>query len=214
MRTAIVLGSTGLIGSTLVKLLLSSPQYGSVIVLNRRSSGLMHPKLLERIIDFNAPDFNGLFGDDLYCALGTTIGKAGSQAAQHKIDCEYPSMIATALKHQGVRRMLLVSSVGADDKASTFYLRTKGLLEKNVIKLRFEQTVIARPSFLLGRRGEFRLGEEAAMLVMKLLSPLMIGSLRKYRAIAADKVARGLVQAATSGSSGLQFLDYTQMQLP
>jgi uncharacterized protein YbjT (DUF2867 family) len=212
MRTAIVLGSTGLIGSELVKLLQVSPLYDSVVLLNRRPSGQVHPKVSERIIDFDAPDLTGLRGDDLYCALGTTARKAGSQAVQHKIDCEYPTTLATQLKGQGVKRMLLVSSVGADAHAASFYLRTKAQLEKSLIDLRFEQTVIARPSFLLGRKWELRLGEEAAMVLMKLLSPFMRGSLQKYRAIEAGKVASGLIRSVESDVRGVRFIDYTQMQ--
>lgn len=212
MKTAIVLGSTGLIGAELVKLLQASPHYGSILLLNRRPSGLVHPKVAERIIDFDAPDLSGISGDDLYIAFGTTLRKAGSQAALHRIDCAYPTAIASLLRERNLKRVLLVSSVGADTASSAFYLRTKGQLEQNLIALGFEQTVIARPSLLLGRKGDFRLGEESAMLLMKLLSPLMFGSLRKYRAIDASKVARCLVQAAGSGSPAVQFVDYDQMQ--
>jgi uncharacterized protein YbjT (DUF2867 family) len=213
MKTAIVLGSTGLIGSELVQRLQASPAYSAIVLLNRRPSGIVHPKVTERIIDFDAPDLSGLSGDDLYCALGTTSRKAGSREAQHKIDCEYPTTIATRLRDQGVKRMLLVSSVGADRQAAGFYLRTKGLLEQNLIKLQFEQLVIARPSFLLGRKGEFRLGEEAAMLLMRALSPIMLGPLAKYRAIEASKVASGLMRAADTQASGTRYIDYTQMQV-
>lgn len=212
MKTAIVLGSTGLIGSELVRLLVASPLYSSILLLNRRPSSHSHPKVSERIIDFDAPDLAGIAGDDLFIAFGTTLRKAGSQAALQRIDAQYPTAIATGLKQQGIKRIFLVSSVGADMKAAAFYLRTKGQLEQAIIALGFAQTVIARPSFLLGRTGEFRFGEEAAMLAMKLVSPLMIGSLKKYRAIQASQVARSLVQAAASESTGIQLLDYDQMQ--
>src|SRR5688572_20245818 len=129
MKTAIVLGSTGLIGSELVKLLQASPHYASVVLLNRRPSGHVHPRISERIVDFEAPDLTGLCGDDFYCAFGTTLRKAGSPAALHRIDCEYPTRIATGLKQRGVRQVLLVSSVGASSRAASAYLRTKAQLE-------------------------------------------------------------------------------------
>lgn len=212
MKTAIVLGSTGLIGSDLVRLLERSPRYGSILLLNRRPSGHRHPKVSERVIDFDAPDLAGITGDDLYCAFGTTLRKAGSRAALHRIDCDYPTTIATRLRHQGVKRVLLVSSVGAKPGAASFYLRTKGRLEENIVGLGFEQTVIARPSVLRGRQGEFRLGEEAAILLMKLLTPIMVGPWKKYRAIEASTVARCLVQAAEVAGAGVRFLDYNEMQ--
>lgn len=214
LKTAIVLGSTGLIGSELVRLLEASPRYGSVLLLNRRPSGHVHPKVSERIIDFDAPDLSGIAGDDLYCVFGTTLRKAGSQSALRKIDCDYPTTIATRLRKQGVTRLLLVSSVGASATARSFYLRTKAQLEANMIALGFEHLVIARPSFLTGRKGEFRLGEEAAILILRLLSPLMLGGLRKYRGIDASQVAQSLVQAAIAGAAGVQILDYDTIRSP
>ena len=214
MKTAIVIGSTGLVGSELVKQLQASPHYSSVVLLNRRPSGSAQPKVSERILDFNAPDLAGVWADDFYCALGTTLRKAGSQAAQRQIDCEYPTMIATSLRNQGVKRIALVSSVGADAKAASFYLRTKGRLEENIIGLGFEQTVIVRPSFLIGRKNEVRMGEEAAILLMKLLSPFMFGALRKYKGIEASKVALCMVKAANSGAVGVRFIESDQIQVP
>lgn len=212
MKTAIVLGSTGLVGSELVKLLEASPHYDSVLLLNRRpSSHAKQGKVAERVIDFEDPNLDGISGDDLYCALGTTARKAGSEAAQHRVDYEYPVALATRLRNQGVQRLALVSSVGANAQAANFYLRTKGQLEDKLISLGFAQTVIARPSFLLGRRGEYRTGEEAAILLLKLLAPLALGSLRKYRPITADQVARSLVQAAGTGAAGVWVLEYDRM---
>jgi uncharacterized protein YbjT (DUF2867 family) len=212
MKTAIVIGSTGLVGSELVKLLLASPHYGSVLLLNRRASGLAHPKIVERIVDFDAPDLTGISGDDFYCALGTTLRKAGSKAAQHEIDCEYPTTIATHLRNQGIRQMILVSSVGADASAASFYLRTKGELEKNLIALGFESTVILRPSVLVGKRAEFRLGEQAGILLMKILSPFIFGALRKYKGIEASQVAQCMVREANSGAAGVRFLEFDQIR--
>lgn len=211
MRTAIVLGSTGLIGSELVKCLSASPRYHSILLLNRRSAGQLPAKVGERIIDFDAPDLAGISGDDLYCAFGTTRRKAGSSAAFQRIDCAYPTTIATRLREQGTKRLLLVSSVGAETDAGSLYLRTKGQLEANLIGLGFAQTVIARPSLLLGDRGEFRLGEKAAAGLMKLLAPFMVGTLRKYRPVAVADVARSLVEAAESEDAGVRYLASDQM---
>lgn len=212
MRTAIVLGSTGLIGSELVKVLQASPHYSSVLLLNRRPSGHVGSKVSEKIIDFGAPDLASITGDDLYCALGTTRRKAGSESAQYQVDYEYPALIAARLKAQGVNRIALVSSVGADAKAGSFYLRTKGKLEAAIIGMGFEQTVIVRPSVLIGPRAEFRLGEKAAILFLKLLSPLMVGGLRKYQGIEASTVANCLVRAACSGTAGVRFVESDKIQ--
>jgi len=211
MKTAIVIGATGLVGSQLVEQLQASPNYGSILLLNRRPSGFAQPKVLEKIIDFDALDLTGVTGDDFFCALGTTLRKAGSQAAQRKVDYEYPLAIATRLRSQGVKRVVLVSSIGADANSSSFYLRTKGELERDLIGLRFEHTVIVRPSVLVGQRAEFRFGEVAVITLMKLFSPLMVGALRKYRSIAADKVARCMMAAANTGATGVQIIESDQI---
>lgn len=207
MRTALVIGSSGLVGTELVKQLLDSPEYNAVILLNRRASNLQHPKLKERLLNFDAPDLQNISGDDIFCAIGTTLRKAGSKEAQFKIDCEYPSTLAALLKQQGFKRFMLVSSIGADERSGNFYLRTKGQLEKNLIALNFEAINIVRPSILLGPRKEFRLGEKIGIILILFLSLLMIGPLRRYRAVHASKVASTLIRMAQSGKSGVNILE-------
>lgn len=212
MSTAIVLGASGLIGSELVSLLRASPYYRNVLLLSRRSSAAASDKIEERIIDFDAPDLSGITEGHLFCALGTTLRQAGSEAAQFRIDCEYPTAIATRLRTQGVQRMILVSSVGASTTASNFYLRTKGQLEANIIALGFESTSIVRPSLLLGPRKEFRAGEKVASVFMKLASPFMVGPLRKYHSIHASTVAASMVRLAERGTAGVRVVEYEEMR--
>lgn len=212
MKTAVVMGATGLVGTDLVQMLLASPDYAAVVVLNRRPSNLTHEKLTQRLIDFDAPDLTGITGEDFFCAFGTTLRKAGSKENQRRIDCDYPTTIATLLKKRGVRRMFLVSSLGADVKARNFYLRTKGKLEENVIGLNFERTVIVRPSVLVGPRAESRRGEETAIRVMGFLSPILRGPLGKYRPIEARAVARCLLQQSASNASGLSIIESDRIQ--
>lgn len=212
MKTAVVIGSSGLVGSELIQTLQASPHYDHVLLLNRRTSGMAQTKISERIIDFEAPDLTGVVADDFYCALGTTLRKAGSQAAQYAVDHDYPCRIAAGLKALGVKRIGLVSSVGADARAGSFYLRTKGQLEEAIVALGFEQTVIARPSVLIGKRAEFRFGEEVAISVLRIFSPLLFGGLRKYQGVEARAVARCLVQAVTAGSPGVQVIESDQIR--
>lgn len=208
MTTAIVLGSTGLVGSQLIRELQAAPYYSSVVLLNRRPSGYSGTTISERIIDFDAPDLNGISGEHLYCALGTTLRKAGSKAAQFTIDCEYPTTIATRLRERGTKQVILVSSIGANAGASSFYLRTKGQLEENIIGLGFESTVICRPSVLIGERIESRPGEKAAALLLKILSPLLLGALRKYRGVQASDVAARMVREAQASARGVRIIEF------
>lgn len=212
MKTAVVLGASGLVGSMLTKGLLQSSHYGKVILLNRKSSVLSHPKLQEKQINFDAPDLTDVQADDVFCAIGTTLKKAGSKEAQYKIDCLYPAKLAGLLRKQGASRFLLVSSIGANAQSGNFYLRTKGELEQQLMALQFPSLVIARPSFILGDRAEFRAGEKIGIVLMKVFSPLLLGGLRKYRGVEASAIASCLISQAVSGQSGTLILESDQIR--
>lgn len=203
-KKALLLGASGLVGGQLLQQLLDSDQYDQVVSLGRRPLNIHHPKLVQETLDFDQPDPSKIVGDDLFCALGTTLRKAGSKEAQYRIDCVYPYEIGRLAKQNGVRSFLLVSSLGADANASNFYLRTKGDLEKRIEGLGFECFVAARPSILLGDRTEFRLGEKIGIWMAVALAPIIP---KKYRGIQAAKVAKALIAAANAGLSGVHYLE-------
>lgn len=208
-KTALLLGATGLVGGHLLRQLLENPHYDRVVTLSRRPVDLQHPKLTQAILDFDHPDASLIKGDDLYCALGTTLKKAGSKEAQYRIDCTYPAEIGRLAKQNGTQQFLLVSSVGADARSSNFYLKTKGELEEKIRDLGFGHFVAARPSFLLGERSEFRPGEKIGIGIARLLAPLIP---RRYRGIEAEKVARALIRLANDGGSGVEFVESERLQ--
>jgi len=208
-KTALLLGASGLVGSHLLKQLLESPHYAEVVAFTRRPLELQHPKLRQEILDFDNPDSAKIKGDDLFCALGTTLRKAGSKEAQYRIDCTYPFEIGKIAWKNGVRQYLLVSSVGADAATSNFYLKTKGELEEKIRGLGFEHFVSVRPSFLFGERSEFRLGEKIGIVLAKAFVWLIP---RRYRGIEAEKVARALILLANEGSTGVQFVESERLQ--
>jgi uncharacterized protein YbjT (DUF2867 family) len=208
-KTALLLGATGLVGGHLLQQLLESPHYEQVVALTRRPLEAQHPKLRQEILDFDHPDVSKIKGDDLFCALGTTLAKAGSKEAQHRIDCTYPFEIGRAARQNGVRQYLLVSSVGANAASSNFYLKTKGELEEKIRGLDFEHFVAARPSFLLGERKEFRLVEKIGIVLARVFAPLIP---RRYRGIEAEKVARALIVKANEGGKGMEILESEALQ--
>ena len=208
-KTALLLGATGLVGGHLLQQLLESPHYAEVVALTRRPLDVQHPKLRLEILDFDRPDASKIGGDDLFCALGTTLAKAGSKEAQYLIDCVYPFEIGKIARQNGVRQYLLVSSVGADAKASGFYLRTKGELEEKIQGLDFERFVAVRPSFLFGERKEFRLGEKVGIALARVIAPLIP---RRYRGVEAEKVARALIAKANGGGKGTEFVESEALQ--
>lgn len=208
-KTALLLGASGLVGGHLLQQLLDSPHYDTVVTLVRRPLALQHPKLKQAVIDFDRPDPEIIRGDDLFSALGTTLRKAGSKEAQYRIDCLYPFEIGHIARQNGVGQYLLVSSVGADAKASGFYLKTKGELEEKIRGLDFGHFVSARPSFLLGAREEFRLGEKIGIVLAKAFKPVIP---RRYRGIEAEKVARALIAKANEGGKGVAFVESEDLQ--
>ncbi len=207
-RTALVAGATGLVGGHCVASLLASDHYASVITAGRRPVDRSHPKLRQVTIDFTNLEAAGDLGaDDVFCCLGTTIRKAGSRDAFRQVDFEFPMALARTALGQGARRFLLVSSLGADPGSRTFYLRVKGELEAAIRALPFEAVLVFRPSLLLGQRHEFRLGERVGEVMMRSVSPLMVGRFRRLRPIPAAHVATAMVRWAPLELTGYRVFE-------
>ena len=151
MKKAIVLGSTGMVGTQLIDLLLQSNDYAEVVSLVRRASGITHPKLNEQIVDFDKPETWSEFvkGDVLFSCMGTTIAKAKIKDNQYKIDYTYQYNVAEAASKNGVPTYVLVSSAGANENSVTFYTHIKGQLDADVQKLPFKVITILRPGQLM-----------------------------------------------------------------
>jgi len=195
--SALVAGSTGLIGTALMHRLNPST-FASVWLLGRREFSVSHPNQQIILTDFTHwPDFSAmnLRGATLFCALGTTLKKAGSSKAFVALDRDLVVNTAHWARDQGVRCCVVVSSMGANPQSRQLYLRTKGEAEQELIALGFDRLVIMRPSLLLGHREESRPGERIAMAVGAMLKPLLAGPLLKYRPVSADQVAAVMVTA-------------------
>src|SRR3972149_980304 len=209
VRNALVVGATGLIGGHLVNFLLEDQEYHEILVLTRKEFAQQHYKLDKRLVDFERLEnaLQGVQVHDVFCALGTTIRKAGSQEAFRKVDFEYPLRVASAALKLGAKRFLVVSSLGADASSSNFYLRTKGELEKALGVEGFGGLVIFRPSILLGQRSEFRLGERMALAALRTASPLLIGPTARYRPIEASAVASAMIAGAKQNLRGVHVFE-------
>ena len=204
MKTALIIGSTGLIGSQLLNLLLESKDYNKVITFVKRDSGKQHPKLSQHIIDFDQPESYQelIVGDDFFCTIGTTIKKAGTKEAFKKVDFEYPQQFAAFAEQNKVKNFLLISSLGADETSGNFYLKTKGEIENVLKNSDFKSVSILRPSLLLGNRQEFRLGERVAGTFMRTLSFLFFGKLKKYKPKESETVAKAILTNAKKNIKG------------
>ncbi|GAB3172231.1 oxidoreductase [Telluribacter humicola] len=212
VKTALVIGATGLIGKQIVQYLLSSPAYSEVRVLVRHSLGISNTKLKEIKYDFNNPDPAVVQGDDVFCCLGTTMKKAGSKEAFRKVDLEYPLQIARLAKQNGARQYLIVTAMGADSDSMFFYNQVKGDVQEELKSLQFSTLRIFQPSLLLGDRQDTRLGEKIGEGLAALFKPLMIGPLQKYRAIDSGKVARAMVELAQKPEAGVFVYESGELQ--
>jgi uncharacterized protein YbjT (DUF2867 family) len=209
----LVAGATGLVGSAGVLRLLADPAFSRVVVLTRRPiPGKLRAadtgaRLEERLVDFDRLDESaGPFSvDQILCALGTTIKKAGTRERFRQVDLEYPLKLARLGLEHGCRRFLFVSALGADPRSYNFYLRVKGELEAAVLALPYPGITIVRPSLLLGERGEFRLGEEIAKRLSCLAPP-------KFKPVRADAVAAVLVDAAKKDRPGREIIESREIR--
>jgi len=204
MKTAIVIGATGLIGSHLIELLIQDPGFGRVQVYARRTTGVSDSKLEEHIVDFDHPETwsSHVSGDILFSAMGTTIRKAGSQKAQYLIDHTYQYRMAESAVKSGTGTYVLVSSAGASPSSNIFYSRIKGELEEDVKKLPFQRIRIIQPGILDGERQENRPMERAMISMARGLK--YIPGLKKYRPIHGRMVAQTMIRAALDETPGIR----------
>jgi uncharacterized protein YbjT (DUF2867 family) len=201
MKTGWIAGASGLVGSQLLALLLADTGFGTVVSLGRKRLELASSKLVQRAVDFGSLDVEGLAAPDVvFCALGTTIGKAGSQEAFRAVDHDAVLAFAEAARAAGAHCFVLVSSLGADPRSRISYNRVKGETEADLGALGFASLAIAQPSLLLGDRAESRPTERALVVASRFLS----GVLKPFasRPIEAHVLARALLAIAHDPPTG------------
>jgi uncharacterized protein YbjT (DUF2867 family) len=213
-KSALLVGASGLVGGHCLDFLLADPAYDQVLVFVRKPLSRRHAKLMQHVIDFEQlqQHMNLMRVNEVFCCLGTTIKKAGSQPAFRRVDFEYPFEIAKLAAQNGVEQFLLVTSIGANSRSAIFYSRVKGEVEAAIRSLPFRAIHIFRPSILLGSRAEIRLGEKIGQMVMSVLAFLFIGALRKYRPIAASAVAAAMLKVAKMNQPGIHVHESDRIQ--
>ncbi len=198
MKTALVFGSTGLIGGHLISQLIKNDYYNK-IKLFVRSEIVNNESKIEIIkTDFNDLEnhIDDVKGDDCFFCIGTTKQNSPDKNDYQKIELEIPKKIAEIAKINSVNSFIFVSSIYANPKSSGNYVKFKGLVEEELKKLNFSNLGILRPSFLMGERKENRAGEKIGILIFRLLSPFLLGPLKKMRPINSEKVAKAMIKIA------------------
>lgn len=200
MKTAIILGATGMTGNALLHQLLEDNNYDVVKIFVRKHAGIRHPKLREHIVNFDVPESwkQDVTGDALFSAFGTTLKKAGSKEAQYKIDHTYQYNMAKTAADNGVPIYVLVSAAGSSEHSVFFYPKMKGELERDVKVLPFQHIHIMRPGLLSGNRAEKRVMETISDIVLQGVSA--IPGLKALKPIKGYVLARAMRKAAADKS--------------
>ena len=205
MARVLIAGATGAVGQEVLRLALADSQVQRVVAPTRRALP-PHPKLENPLVDYASLSGSEPWWevDAVICTLGTTIGKAGSQEAFRRVDHEYPLAVARHALMHGARSYALNSSVGADAGSKTFYLRTKGEVERDLDALGYCSYTIVRPSVIWGERQEVRLGEKLAIFVLTALKPVVP---RRYRVVPAARIAKAMLDRALAGVPGRRVIE-------
>jgi uncharacterized protein YbjT (DUF2867 family) len=208
-RIALVAGASGMVGTELCSQLRRDRRFAPVVVLARRQPPVTDPPLQVEIVDFSRiGEWNPSVPlDTVFCALGTTIKQAGSEAAFRAVDFDLVLEMAMLAQRGNAQHFIFVSSLGADPDSGIFYLRVKGEAEEAVKALGLPHAVALRPSFLDGDRTVARPGETTARVVGRVLRPLLLGPLEKYRPTPAAKVAEAMRYVSQPGREGFEVLD-------
>ncbi|MEQ8241222.1 MAG: NAD(P)H-binding protein [Cyclobacteriaceae bacterium] len=216
-KKAIVAGATGLVGSELIKILFESDAYEEVVLIVRSKQNFTSKKVtqivesdFEKIHDYQSE----LNGEDYYCALGTTIGKAGSKEAFEKVDYEYPLLLAKLAKSSTrFKQYAVVSAMGADPKSFFFYNKVKGNLEVALKKLELKSLHIFQPNLLIGDRNEFRFGEMVFVRLLKILSFILLRPNNPIFAIKAITVAKAMYNTSLTDNAKQEAQTYSPSQI-
>ena len=198
MKTALLFGASGLVGSHLLNQLIKDSNYSKIRLFVRSVTEIIDPK-----VEIIKTDFNNLQnykedvkGDDCFFCIGTTKQNSSNKDEYRRVELDIPKEIAKIAKLNLVNSFIFVSAIYANPNSSGDYVKFKGLVEEELKRLNFPKLALMRPSFLMGDRKEKRVGEKIGIFVFKLLSPLLLGPLKKMRPINAETVAKAMIRAA------------------
>jgi uncharacterized protein YbjT (DUF2867 family) len=204
-KKAIIAGASGLIGSTLLDVLLQQPEYDAVLILVRKELAISHEKLTQLVVNFDKLELyaKAITGHAVFCCLGSTRKKTPDLETYRKIDHDYPLQLANIALKNGVEQYHLVSAIGANASSSNFYTKMKGETENDIKQVGLHSLDIYQPSILTGDRKERRVAERIFIGLMRIINPLLIGGLKKYRSIPAATVAMAMYKQSLQNRGGV-----------
>jgi len=200
MKTALVFGSSGLVGQQLVQQLIQNNSYQKIKLFVRKTPKIQNPKI--EIVNTNFDNIEILSpeikGDDCFFCIGTTKKNSPDKTEYQRVELDLPKKVSNLAKKNNIHSFIFISSGYANSKSSGDYLKFKGLVEEELISLEFNNLGILRPSFLLGNRKEKRVGEKMGIIIFQILSPFMVGPLKRMKPIHVKKVAGTMIRIAQS----------------
>lgn len=205
-KTAIILGASGLTGSHVLNLLLRDDNYSKIIAFVRTPLERKNEKIHEIQCDLlNLKDQEELFNaDEVYVCIGSTNNKTPNKKLYRDIDFGIPAAAAELCVKNNINTIAVMSSLGADHKSTVFYPKTKGEMEQTILGLNIENTYLLRPSIIFGPRKEKRLGEDLGKILAKIISPIMLGPLKRYKGIHTNVIAKAMVNLCNNQNQSKQ----------
>lgn len=198
-KTAIILGASGLTGSHVLQMLIKDERYDTIKLFSRsKIEGLTSPKVKQFVGNLlELEQFKANFtADEVYCSIGTTKSKTPDKSKYKMIDYGIPLAASKLAKANQIDTFLVVSAMGANKNSSVFYNRTKGEMEHDVQEQKLPNTYIFRPSLIGGERDESRTLEKIGLAIFKVIQPLFIGALKKYKIVNASAIAKAMIHIA------------------
>lgn len=201
-KTAIILGATGLTGGLLLNLLIQDENYKSIKLFSRSRIDNLPNKVTQFIGDLlQLEQFKDEFkADQVFCCIGTTKSKTPDKTLYKKIDYGIPVSAAKLAKINGINTFLVISALGANANSRIFYNKTKGEMERDVLKQNISKTYILQPSLIGGNRDEKRTLEAIGLAIFKVIQPLFFGKLKQYKITDPKHMAQAMVNLANSKS--------------
>ena len=207
MKTALLFGASGLVGSHLLNLLISNNNYSKIKLFVRSTIDIIDPKIEIIQTDFNNLENHreDIKGDDCFFCIGTTKQNSPNRNEYQKVELDIPKEIGQIAKANSVNSFIFISSIYANPNSSGNYVKFKGLVEEELKRLNFSKLGILRPSFLIGKRKENRVGEKIGIMTFSVLSPLLFGPFKKMRPISSEIVAKAMIKIAKQNLQKITF---------